>query len=366
MNKLDAAQANCTSLHVTAPVELLKKDAPETGNSFLIQAYTGAIVERWWGKLAIDIDGITARQQIPIFLNHDPGQIVGYSMNTRKDSAFWVEGMFSGATEEAKKAKALASEGFPWQASIGVRAKKVIQLPDEKSTHEVNGQVVTGPAEVWLESEVFETSFVPLGADSNTSIATFSKFEEKEAPIVGAEHINQKSEDVMEKITLEKLQKDAPELLDSLVKDAEKKGYAEGFTAGVDNGTKEGLKAGIIEGAEMERKRIQSVLAQTLPGHEALIEKLAFDGKTSGPEAAVKVLAAEKQSMKTAKENLESDAISPVTETLAPETNAPVEITEENFKTHKDLVEEFGSFGVYEAYNNAMKQGIVKITGGKK
>lgn len=48
------------------------------------------------------------------------------------------------------------------------------------------------------------------------------------------------------------------------------------------------------EGAVAERERIQSVRAQHIPGHEALIEQLAFDGKTTGPEAAVAVLAAEK------------------------------------------------------------------------
>lgn len=47
-------------------------------------------------------------------------------------------------------------------------------------------------------------------------------------------------------------------------------------------------------GATAERERIQSVEAQSMPGHEQLIATLKFDGKTSGPEAAVQVLAAEK------------------------------------------------------------------------
>lgn len=45
-------------------------------------------------------------------------------------------------------------------------------------------------------------------------------------------------------------------------------------------------------GATAERDRITAVRAQSLPGHEALIDKLAFDGKTTGPEAAVAVLSA--------------------------------------------------------------------------
>jgi hypothetical protein len=53
----------------------------------------------------------------------------------------------------------------------------------------------------------------------------------------------------------------------------------------------------LAEGAAQERARIQAVRAQTLPGHEALIETLAFDGKTSGPEAAAAVLAAERSAI---------------------------------------------------------------------
>lgn len=47
-------------------------------------------------------------------------------------------------------------------------------------------------------------------------------------------------------------------------------------------------------GAAAERQRIVDVRTQTLPGHEALIEALAFDGKTTGPEAAMAVMAAER------------------------------------------------------------------------
>lgn len=48
------------------------------------------------------------------------------------------------------------------------------------------------------------------------------------------------------------------------------------------------------EGAESERQRIAAVRGQAMAGHEALIDKLAADGHTTGPEAAVAVLAAER------------------------------------------------------------------------
>lgn len=52
----------------------------------------------------------------------------------------------------------------------------------------------------------------------------------------------------------------------------------------------------VAEGATAERQRIADVRSQSLPGHEALVERLAMDGKTTGPEAAAAVLAAERSS----------------------------------------------------------------------
>lgn len=61
-------------------------------------------------------------------------------------------------------------------------------------------------------------------------------------------------------------------------------------------------------GADDERARIQAVEDQTMPGHEALIGALKFDGKTTGPEAAVQVLSAERKKKSTVLENLRADA----------------------------------------------------------
>lgn len=51
--------------------------------------------------------------------------------------------------------------------------------------------------------------------------------------------------------------------------------------------------AGFDDGAKTERERIQAVEGQLIPGHEQLIATLKFDGKTTGPEAAVQVVQAE-------------------------------------------------------------------------
>ncbi len=70
------------------------------------------------------------------------------------------------------------------------------------------------------------------------------------------------------------------------------------------------------EGAEAECKRVQDVFAQTLPGHENLIQSLAFDGKTTGPEAAVAILKAEKSARADMAQKLKDDAPDPLQEPL--------------------------------------------------
>lgn len=74
------------------------------------------------------------------------------------------------------------------------------------------------------------------------------------------------------------------------------------------------------EGAAAERERILAVRGQSMPGHEALTEALAFDGKTTGPEAAVQVLAAERVRIASHASARDADAIKPVEQ--APSSDA--------------------------------------------
>ncbi len=72
--------------------------------------------------------------------------------------------------------------------------------------------------------------------------------------------------------------------------------------------------AGLLraEGANGERERIKAVRGQSLAGHEQLIEQLAFDGKTTGPEAAVAVLNAERSLAATRVADIAADAPKPL------------------------------------------------------
>ncbi|MFZ5520457.1 MAG: S49 family peptidase [Pseudomonadota bacterium] len=82
------------------------------------------------------------------------------------------------------------------------------------------------------------------------------------------------------------------------------------------------------QGAAAERQRITDVRAQVLPGHEALIERLAFDGTTTGAQAAMAVLAAERQSLSAAAAAHASDAPPAANHAAAP-ADEGTELTKE-------------------------------------
>lgn len=77
----------------------------------------------------------------------------------------------------------------------------------------------------------------------------------------------------------------------------------------------------MVLGASQERDRIQAVLAegQGMPGHDKLINALAFDGKTTGAEAAQQVLKAERDARAAAAKAHADDAPAAAKPSAAPQ-----------------------------------------------
>ena len=126
----------------------------------------------------------------------------------------------------------------------------------------------------------------------------------------------------------------------------------------------EGVAEGMTQGATAERQRIQDVLAQALPGHEALVQTLAFDGKTTGPEAASAVLAAERKARETKLGAMTADAPAPATPAV--ESGSPAPQGEDAWKAEwekdADLRAEFGgSLNAYLAFKKAEAKGTIRI-----
>ena len=129
----------------------------------------------------------------------------------------------------------------------------------------------------------------------------------------------------------------------------------------------EGLKVG----AKAESDRIQAVLGNSMPGHEDLIQSLAFDGVTTGPEAAVKVLQAEKGARATQLEDHKKDAKLSVVTTVETDegSDAGLSIKEQceaRWKKDPKIREEFSSLAIYTACMEGSKTHNVRVLGGNK
>lgn len=171
-------------------------------------------------------------------------------------------------------------------------------------------------------------------------------------------------------ITAESLKTAYPDIMSGIEKTAFQKGYAEGLA----KGTNEGIKAG----SDQERARIKAVEDATLPGHEDLITRMKFDGVTTGEQAAVKILQAEKSFRETKLDAFRNGGPVVVAAT-DPAATDPVKTekiedgqiqTEDQMKAiwNKDKalrMEYGGDFEAYKAYIEASTEGLVKIYGAK-
>jgi signal peptide peptidase SppA len=168
-------------------------------------------------------------------------------------------------------------------------------------------------------------------------------------------------------LSMEVLVKDFPEVYNAVIE----KGKAEAQND-IDVKIKAAEEKGRDAGIKAETERIKAVKEQLIPGHEALIEALMFDGKTTAEQAAVKILKAEKEKLSSVAKNLEDGAPAPVDQPSKPEEissdESDDELTEEGAKVKweksKEIRAEFGTFDAYFAF--MQNRGNIRIKGEKK
>lgn len=139
-------------------------------------AYTGAAMrpDGWWRPIVVDLAGVRVpSQHRPVLRQHDPEQIVGHTEKVTvvadgADKGIRIAGVFSGEKQHTDKVTVPGKNGFQWQLSIGATPVRVEELAAGK-TAVVNGEEFTGPLDISRETDLGEISFVPLGADGNTS-----------------------------------------------------------------------------------------------------------------------------------------------------------------------------------------------------
>lgn len=186
-NIMDAAE-EARRISANAPVEreleviadrsnqLEQSTAPSSSRKFSGVAYSGLPVKQHFifENLFLDVDGMTFKDQIPIFKNHDADKIVGYGSLTKHEGQLLIDGNLITGVDEAQDIATLSDNGFKWELSVGVNPEYIEEF-SQGQTFSMNGSDHEGPAVVFRSPNVFETSFVAVGADKNASAQIFSK-----------------------------------------------------------------------------------------------------------------------------------------------------------------------------------------------
>lgn len=138
---------------------------------FSMIAYTGGPMRLagWQYPVVVDLAGLRAsRKNRPILKDHDRGSIVGHTDDIRiGEQRLEVDGVISGIGQTAQEIIATSENGFPWQASLGASADRVVFIGEGKTAN-ANGRELAGPLFIARKSTLGEVSFVALGADDDT------------------------------------------------------------------------------------------------------------------------------------------------------------------------------------------------------
>lgn len=134
------------------------------------------------------------------------------------------------------------------------------------------------------------------------------------------------------------------------------------------------VSALLAEGAKAENERINDCEAQLIPGHEALVNSMKMDGKSTGADVAMAIIAKEKElrgsHLQAFQENAPEVvpfAAAPTVESTTDDKSLPIEDrAKAKWDADANLRNEFGGdFSGYLAYSKAEEQGRVKILGSK-
>jgi len=181
-----------------------------------------------------------------------------------------VDYLFSIFVNDIAKFRGVSSEEVITRMSTEV--KKYFTGKESISAGLVDG-VSTLDKLINSDMSAFTAGKRPAGSAGNAESKTINFSEKEEEKIM----------------TLAELKEKHPDFYNAILKEGKDSAVVE-----IEGGLAESIAKAKKEGADAERTRILSVKDQLMPGHEAIVETLMFDGLTTGEQAAAKVLAAEK------------------------------------------------------------------------
>lgn len=141
---------------------------------FRIEAYNGGLlpVDGFEHPVVVDLQGLQTPNQIPILIDHRKEVEATLGVTDAIENtgtALTLGGLVTGVSGLVQTVLAQDANGQTWQASIGARVLESVEIPEGQVVN-VNGQEISGPFVLAVKSVLKETSILPLGADSSTSV----------------------------------------------------------------------------------------------------------------------------------------------------------------------------------------------------
>jgi hypothetical protein len=141
---------------------------------FRVEAYNGGLlpVDGFEHPVVVDLTGLEAPNQIPILIDHRKEVEATLGITDKIENtgtALHLAGVVTGVSPLVQTVLAQDAKGQQWQASIGARVLESVDIPEGKVVS-VNGQQIAGPFVLATRSVLKETSILPLGADSSTTV----------------------------------------------------------------------------------------------------------------------------------------------------------------------------------------------------
>lgn len=158
-------------------------DKAEARRRFKGVGYTGDMIfnHPYWGNVVFDLSLMNVPEKMPILRDHYLERIVGHSdkFEISTQTGLELEGFLSKSTPFGQEVIALSDEGFPWQMSVRIKPDRIEEV-SAGASFTVNGKAFTGPAIIFRESNILETSFTPTGWDRGTSASAMSRTNKEE------------------------------------------------------------------------------------------------------------------------------------------------------------------------------------------
>lgn len=143
-------------------------------NRFKVFAYSGGElpVDGYDVPVIVDLAGLELAEPIQLLIDHDNSVettlgVVDVVQNNGRTLS--IEGLVTGQSVTAKNVINQAKAGHKWQSSIGVWVLEAEDIAEGDSV-KVNGQTFVGPVIVARRALLRETSVLPIGADTTTSV----------------------------------------------------------------------------------------------------------------------------------------------------------------------------------------------------